>query len=125
MYEIGQEIVTSYTDSPVSASRRYAVGQIVDITDSETQTHLARFRVFETDDTIIKGVIVSVGLHKCEPGYHLVKDRFVFQSRGYGAAVESCVEDTEGRLWCDNSEYGTQVNFCPFCGYKAPQQVTV
>jgi hypothetical protein len=35
-----------------------------------------------------------------------------------GHAITYCLEDATG-LWCDNDEYATRVNFCPFCGYKA------
>lgn len=41
-------------------------------------------------------------------------------------AIVRCTEDAQGRLLVDNGEseeYGNQVNFCPFCGYKAPEQV--
>jgi hypothetical protein len=40
-----------------------------------------------------------------------------------GPAVTMCYEDAEGRLWVTNEEYITQVNFCPFCGYEAPNQI--
>ena len=26
---------------------------------------------------------------------------------------------TPGQLWVSNGEYGSQVNFCPYCGYGA------
>ena len=42
---------------------------------------------------------------------------------GYGAAVCWCEEDEEGRLWVDNGEYSSQVNYCPYCGFRAPTQV--
>jgi len=38
---------------------------------------------------------------------------------GWGAAVEVCEEHADGTLWVGNSEYGSQVNYCPQCGYKA------
>jgi hypothetical protein len=41
----------------------------------------------------------------------------------YGSAIEDCREDDAGRLWVDNGEYATQVNFCPYCGYPAKIQV--
>lgn len=28
-----------------------------------------------------------------------------------------------GQFWVSNGEYGTQVNYCPKCGAKAPVQV--
>jgi len=38
---------------------------------------------------------------------------------GYGAAVEFCDEDAEGRLWVGNGEHASQVNHCPYCGFRA------
>jgi hypothetical protein len=38
---------------------------------------------------------------------------------GYGEALDGCEEDNEGRLWVGNGEYGSQVAFCPYCGFKA------
>ena len=42
---------------------------------------------------------------------------------GYGQAIELCEERGDRTLWVSNSEYGTQVNFCPACGFKAAVQV--
>jgi len=56
-------------------------------------------------------------MHSCEP------ENSVFKSGGYGAAITYCEEDDDGHLWCDNGEYATLVNFCPFCGYKALRQI--
>ena len=56
-------------------------------------------------------------MHRCEP------DDSVFESDGCGPAITVCYEDKDGYLWCDNGEYATCVNFCPFCGYKAHQQI--
>lgn len=39
---------------------------------------------------------------------------------GYGIAIDDCSEDEEGQFWCGNGEYSTQVEYCPFCGQKAP-----
>lgn len=39
---------------------------------------------------------------------------------GHGIAIDECSEDTWGRLWVSNGEYGSQVFFCPVCGMKAP-----
>lgn len=39
----------------------------------------------------------------------------------YGEAVEDCHEDERGFFWVGNGEYGTPVEFCPFCGAKAPR----
>ena len=38
----------------------------------------------------------------------------------YGHAVLWCAEDDDGHFWAENGEYSNQVNFCPFCGEKAP-----
>lgn len=43
---------------------------------------------------------------------------------GFGAAVDSCTERSDGTLWAGNDEYATQVNFCPFCGYSARVRLT-
>ena len=40
-----------------------------------------------------------------------------------GAAVLTCREHENGSLWVDNDEYESRVNFCPFCGFKARQQI--
>ncbi len=37
----------------------------------------------------------------------------------YGPAIDECFEDIDGYLFVCNGEYGSQVNFCPICGYKA------
>jgi hypothetical protein len=41
----------------------------------------------------------------------------------YGAAIEDCSENENGELWVGNGEYESQVNFCPYCGFKAPVQL--
>ena len=51
-------------------------------------------------------------LHKHHLGYTFPRD-------GYGPAIEDVDEHEDGKLWAGNSEYNTQVNFCPVCGYKA------
>jgi len=58
-------------------------------------------------------------LHRCAP--ELGED--IFPCVGYGAAVDYCEEYFNGELWVGNSEYGTQANWCLFCGYKAKTQV--
>lgn len=42
----------------------------------------------------------------------------------WGPAIEQCESDEQGRFWVDNFEYASQVNYCPFCGAKAPVPVT-
>lgn len=41
----------------------------------------------------------------------------------YGEAITYCTENKKGELWVGNGEYGSQVNFCPECGYKAKIQI--
>lgn len=48
--------------------------------------------------------------HSCEKG---------LPYGAYGSAICDCVENSEGELWVGNGEYKSQVNFCPFCGFKA------
>jgi len=40
-------------------------------------------------------------------------------------AVSGCWEDKEGKLWVGNSEYYSQVSFCPYCGFKAKVPTTI
>jgi hypothetical protein len=42
---------------------------------------------------------------------------------GYGPAINYCAEEPYGSLWVGNDEYSSQVNFCPYCGYKAKIQI--
>lgn len=44
---------------------------------------------------------------------------------GYGPAVDDCAEDADGTLHVGNGEYGSQVNYCPVCGYRATVQIIV
>lgn len=65
-----------------------------------------------------------MSLHRCEPGWDYETDQLLFPSGGTsGPAVTICYEDPAGRLWVTNGEYMTRVNFCPFCGYEARQQI--
>ncbi|KKM86038.1 hypothetical protein LCGC14_1283020 [marine sediment metagenome] len=41
----------------------------------------------------------------------------------YGPAIDVCIEEENGKYWVDNDEYSSQVNYCPFCGSKAPTQI--
>ena len=56
-------------------------------------------------------------LHNCTP------DSRIFLSRDAGPAISFCVDDGGGCLWASGGGYTSQVNFCPFCGYKARVQV--
>jgi len=40
-----------------------------------------------------------------------------------GGAIAWVYETEDGRLWVDNDEYVSQVNFCPFTGYEAKVKV--
>ena len=59
---------------------------------------------------------------KCEVSRHSCDFDFPFE--GYGDAISHCDERDDGTLWVNNSEYGTQVNFCPSCGFEAKIKVT-
>jgi len=41
----------------------------------------------------------------------------------YGSAIDACFEDHDGYLFVANGEYGSQVNFCPMCGYEAKLKI--
>ena len=56
----------------------------------------------------------SRGGHRCEGE---------LPKAAYGAAIRYCYEDVDGKLWITNEEYASQVNFCPYCGYKAKVKV--
>ncbi len=60
-------------------------------------------------------IIKVPGLHYCE----IPKTAGKVEKHRYGLAVKVCYENTDGKLWVDNNEYNNQVNYCPFCGYKA------
>ena len=45
-------------------------------------------------------------------------------AESYGAAIDACYEDDQGRLWVSNGEYSSAVNFCPYCGQRARVQAT-
>ena len=53
-------------------------------------------------------------LHYCE---------LICKSHCYGAAIDECYQDQDGYLFVSNGEYGSQVNFCPVCGYEAIKKV--
>ncbi len=42
----------------------------------------------------------------------------------WGSAVNLCVEDEGGKYWITNTEYASQINYCPFCGSRSPTQIT-
>lgn len=40
-----------------------------------------------------------------------------------GPAIYVCFENVSGEFWVHNGEYESRVNYCPYCGEKAPKQV--
>lgn len=74
----------------------------------------------------------KMGDHRCEvasdyskptPGARLWDHDHARDHRaGYGGAIDSCYGYDDGQFWAANGEYGSLVNFCPFCGEKAPVQ---
>lgn len=41
---------------------------------------------------------------------------------GWGHAIDNgCEEDERGFFWVGNDEYASPVDFCPFCGTRAPR----
>jgi hypothetical protein len=50
---------------------------------------------------------------------------FSTSSAMYGGAIYQCFENEKGELWVNNDEYESQVNYCPFCGYKAIKQAVL
>ena len=54
------------------------------------------------------------GGHRCEGA---------LPKAAYGEAIRYCYEDESGKLWITNEEYASQVNFCPYCGYKTGAEV--
>lgn len=59
---------------------------------------------------------MSEDLHRCN--LPEMKER-----TGYGAAVTYCQEYPDGTLDVSNDEYGSRVNYCPVCGFKAKKQI--
>lgn len=43
----------------------------------------------------------------------------------YGTAINYTYIDKDGKMWVGNSEYETQVNFCPMTGKPALTQMEV
>jgi hypothetical protein len=66
-------------------------------------------------------VEVMATLHACSVEIRHAEDVLLYG--GYGPAVTSCNETEGGSLWVGNIEYESRVNFCPFCGFKARQQI--
>lgn len=51
--------------------------------------------------------------HKCEYDVPYSSD---------GPIIRVCLE-SHGRFWVGDKKGGSQVNYCPFCGMKAPIQI--
>jgi hypothetical protein len=56
-----------------------------------------------------------VKMHKC------TYDETEVPHGGYGPAVFYCIEE-DGIFHIGGDEYDSSVNYCPFCGEKAPVQ---
>jgi len=54
-------------------------------------------------------------MHKC------LYEEFEIPFSGYGPAIIYCIED-ERKFHVGNDEFENSVNYCPFCGEKAPEQ---
>jgi hypothetical protein len=72
------------------------------------------------DDRSAGVAVDRVGGHRCVPAW---ADGELFHD-GYGTAVTYCEENDVGEFWVGNGEYGSRVNFCPFCGKQSPTPVT-
>lgn len=59
-------------------------------------------------------MIRSMEIHYC----HIISP-----DHNHGCAIDDCYEDIKGFLFVSNGEYGSQVNFCPMCGYKAKKSI--
>ena len=53
----------------------------------------------------------------------VVDDIHDIEREYYGYAISKVQEGVDGRLWADNGEYCSQVNYWPKCGYKAATPV--
>ncbi len=58
-------------------------------------------------------------MHKCRENYY-AND---MDLRGY--AINECSGETEDDkfLWVFEGDYVSRVNYCPYCGYKAKEQM--
>jgi hypothetical protein len=57
--------------------------------------------------------------HRCE----YKNARNIENHRGYGEAITTCFEEANGEFWVRNDVEASRVNFCPYCGEKAPSQL--
>ncbi len=42
-----------------------------------------------------------------------------------GKAINYCIDKKDGEFWAGNKEYESRVNYCPYCGEKAPKQTRI
>lgn len=40
-----------------------------------------------------------------------------------GAAIISCTESSNGEMWVGDGELASRVNYCPYCGMQATNQM--
>ncbi len=57
-------------------------------------------------------------LHHCNSAMY-TQTIIDYKRRLYGEAIAYCYEYDDGLLIVENDEYVSQVNYCPYCGYKA------
>ena len=55
--------------------------------------------------------------------HHCAAPRGIAGSGLFGEAIDRCDEEESGHFTVDNGEYSSYVNFCPFCGAKAPKGI--
>ena len=102
------------------AGKPSVMGQIAPFDDNrEThgicETHLAELMAAATA-TVAK---TKGARHHCEPTW---ADNKAYRW-GYGSAMTYCLETKEGEFWGGNGEYESRINYCPFCGAKAPSPI--
>lgn len=55
------------------------------------------------------------------------ESRFYSQKHRYGSTVTMCVESfvprENGELWVTSEKSESQVNYCPYCGFRAKVQM--
>ena len=59
--------------------------------------------------------------HSCD--YEMLDIEYKDFKKLYGVAIFECFENGDGELIVTNDEYGNRVNYCPYCGYKAKNQM--
>lgn len=75
---------------------------------------MAKYEPRFFDDLTFEECIARNKLHLCE---------FETNYFTFGQAITACFEDLDGRLYVTNWEYGSQVNFCPWCGFETNVKV--